>query len=218
MVLPCFIRRPAASAGSISARCPRWKAAVRRARSLTARAAGDIDLVYLLGADEIDMASLGRAFVVYQGTHGDAGAHRADVILPGAAYTEKSGTFVNTEGRAQLAYRAAYPAGRSARGLGDLAGAVRSSRQKAALGFARSIARGTVQGRAASCPHQPVRACRRVRPARTGGAGRRRCRPTPSIRRCAISISPTPSRGRPSSWPSARPCGIAASFRRRSRP
>jgi NADH-quinone oxidoreductase subunit G len=73
--------------------------------------AGDIDFVYLLGADEIDMASLGRAFVVYQGTHGDAGAHRADVILPGAAYTEKFGTFINTEGRAQLAYRAAFPPG-----------------------------------------------------------------------------------------------------------
>ncbi|MBL8908246.1 MAG: NADH-quinone oxidoreductase subunit G [Rhizobiales bacterium] len=78
---------------------------------LAGASSGDIDFVYLLGADEIDMASLGRAFVVYQGTHGDAGAHRADVILPGAAYTEKSGTFVNTEGRAQLAYRAAFPPG-----------------------------------------------------------------------------------------------------------
>ena len=51
------------------------------------------------------------AFVVYIGTHGDRGAHRADVILPGAAYTEKSGTYVNTEGRAQLADRAAFPPG-----------------------------------------------------------------------------------------------------------
>ena len=47
-------------------------------------------------------AQLGNAFVVYQGHHGDAGAHRADVVLPGAAYTEKDGTYVNTEGRAQL--------------------------------------------------------------------------------------------------------------------
>ena len=46
-------------------------------------------LVYLLGADEIDMAALGKAFVIYQGTHGDAGAHRADVIFPGAAYTRE---------------------------------------------------------------------------------------------------------------------------------
>src|SRR5262249_287007 len=54
---------------------------------------GDIDLVYLLGADEIDAARLGKAFVIYQGHHGDAGAHRADVVLPGAAYTEKDGTY-----------------------------------------------------------------------------------------------------------------------------
>jgi len=73
--------------------------------------AGDIEVLYLLGADEIDMAALGEAFVIYQGHHGDAGAHRADVILPGAAYTEKSGTYVNTEGRVQMAKRAAFPPG-----------------------------------------------------------------------------------------------------------
>jgi NADH-quinone oxidoreductase subunit G len=50
-------------------------------------------------------------FVVYVGTHGDRGAHRADVILPGAAYTEKSGIYVNTEGRVQMANRAAFPPG-----------------------------------------------------------------------------------------------------------
>ncbi|MSO92177.1 MAG: NADH-quinone oxidoreductase subunit G [Rhodospirillales bacterium] len=72
---------------------------------------GDIDLVYLLGADEIDMGRLGEAFVVYQGHHGDHGAHRADVILPGAAYTEKDATYVNTEGRVQRAYRAVQPPG-----------------------------------------------------------------------------------------------------------
>ena len=54
---------------------------------------------------------LGKAFVVYQGTHGDAGAHRADVILPGAAYTEKDGLYVNFEGRVQRAERAAFPVG-----------------------------------------------------------------------------------------------------------
>src|SRR5207253_3293293 len=62
-------------------------------------------------ADEIDMNALGRAFVIYQGTHGDAGAHRADVILPGAAYTEKSVTLVNTEGRPQMSRRASFPPG-----------------------------------------------------------------------------------------------------------
>ncbi|MDE0779317.1 MAG: molybdopterin-dependent oxidoreductase, partial [Alphaproteobacteria bacterium] len=73
--------------------------------------AGDIDVVFLLGADEIDTAKLGNAFVVYQGHHGDAGAHRADVILPGSAYTEKNGTYVNTEGRVQLARQAVQPPG-----------------------------------------------------------------------------------------------------------
>ena len=72
---------------------------------------GKIDLVWLLGADEIDTSSLGKAFVVYQGHHGDAGAHRADVILPGAAYTEKSAIYVNTEGRAQMALQAAFAPG-----------------------------------------------------------------------------------------------------------
>ena len=71
----------------------------------------EIEVVYLLAADEIDTAKLGKAFVIYQGHHGDAGAHRADVVLPGAAYTEKPGTYVNTEGRVQLARRAGFPPG-----------------------------------------------------------------------------------------------------------
>ncbi len=72
---------------------------------------GEVPVVYLLGADEIDTAKLGSAFVIYQGHHGDAGAHRADVVLPGAAYTEKNGTYVNTEGRVQLGRLAAFPPG-----------------------------------------------------------------------------------------------------------
>jgi NADH-quinone oxidoreductase subunit G len=71
---------------------------------------GRLDVLILLGADEIDMPPPGP-FVVYVGTHGDAGAHRADIILPGAAYTEKSATWVNTEGRVQLGNRAAFPPG-----------------------------------------------------------------------------------------------------------
>jgi NADH-quinone oxidoreductase subunit G len=73
--------------------------------------AGEIGFVWLLGADEIDTGRLGRAFVVYQGHHGDRGAHRADVVLPGAAYTEKNGTYVNTEGRVQQARQAVFPPG-----------------------------------------------------------------------------------------------------------
>ncbi|MGQ9365204.1 NADH-quinone oxidoreductase subunit NuoG [Azospirillum sp. ST 5-10] len=72
---------------------------------------GEIEVVYLLGADEIDTGRLGSAFVIYQGHHGDAGAARADVVLPGAAYTEKNGTYVNTEGRPQLARLATFPLG-----------------------------------------------------------------------------------------------------------
>ena len=73
--------------------------------------AGEIGFVYLLGADELPMEWLDRAFVVYQGHHGDAGAAAADVVLPGAAYTEKSGTYVNTEGRVQQGALSVYPPG-----------------------------------------------------------------------------------------------------------
>jgi NADH-quinone oxidoreductase subunit G len=59
----------------------------------------------------LDLADTGSAFVIYQGHHGDRGAARADVVLPGAAYTEKGGTYVNTEGRAQLGRRAVFPPG-----------------------------------------------------------------------------------------------------------
>ena len=68
-----------------------------------------LDVLFNLGADEIDIEP--GAFVVYVGTHGDRGAHRADVILPGAAYTEKTGIYVNTEGRPQFAERAVFPPG-----------------------------------------------------------------------------------------------------------
>ncbi len=67
------------------------------------------DVIYNLGADEIEIDA--GAFVIYQGSHGDRGAHRADVILPGAAYTEEQGLFVNTEGRPQLALRAGFAPG-----------------------------------------------------------------------------------------------------------
>lgn len=71
--------------------------------------ANQIDFLYLLGADEIDTTQLGNAFVVYQGSHGDKGAAAADVILPGSAYTEKNGTYLNLEGRVQQINRAIFP-------------------------------------------------------------------------------------------------------------
>jgi NADH-quinone oxidoreductase subunit G len=67
------------------------------------------ETVYALGVDEVDIPA--GPFVIYQGSHGDRGAHRADVILPGAAYTEEQALFVNTEGRPQLALRAGFPPG-----------------------------------------------------------------------------------------------------------
>lgn len=76
----------------------------------TAGILSESDVLFLLGADELDMAKA-SGFVVYIGTHGDAGAHRADVILPAAAYTEKSGTYVNTEGRVQQTNRAGFAPG-----------------------------------------------------------------------------------------------------------
>jgi NADH-quinone oxidoreductase subunit G len=76
-------------------------------------ATGEIEVVFLLGADELDMSRLGDAFVIYQGHHGDRGAARADVILPGAAYTEKNAIYVNTEGRPQRARLAVFPPGQA---------------------------------------------------------------------------------------------------------
>ncbi|SLN34227.1 NADH-quinone oxidoreductase chain 3 [Falsiruegeria litorea R37] len=76
-------------------------------------AVSEADVIYNLGADEVEIGAKedGGAFVIYQGSHGDRGAHRADVILPGAAYTEENGLFVNTEGRPQLALRAGFAPG-----------------------------------------------------------------------------------------------------------
>lgn len=78
---------------------------------LDACADREIEVVYNLGADEFDSRKLNGAFVIYQGHHGDAGARHADVVLPGAAYTEQNAIYVNTEGRAQMAHRAAFPPG-----------------------------------------------------------------------------------------------------------
>jgi NADH-quinone oxidoreductase subunit G len=73
---------------------------------------GGVDVLWLLGADEFDAVGIAReTFVIYQGHHGDRGAARADVVLPGAAYTEKSGTYVNTEGRVQRTVLATFPPG-----------------------------------------------------------------------------------------------------------
>lgn len=89
----------------------------------------DMSIVYLLGTDNFSVSQIpAKAFVIYQGHHGDVGASRADVILPGAAYTEKDAFYVNTEGRVQRARRAVYPPGEAKedwkiiRALSDYAG------------------------------------------------------------------------------------------------
>ncbi len=84
---------------------------VGEALDATQMLSGALDLLVLLGADEIDTCNLGKTFVVYVGSHGDAGAAAADVILPGAAYTEKSGIYTNLEGRVQIAERCVFPKG-----------------------------------------------------------------------------------------------------------
>jgi NADH-quinone oxidoreductase subunit G len=81
-------------------------------KDLTAMLSGGVDALWLLNADGFDPARIpASTFVIYQGHHGDAMAARADVLLPGAAYTEKDATWVNTEGRAQRSYRAIHPPG-----------------------------------------------------------------------------------------------------------
>jgi len=72
---------------------------------------GKVSFLWLLGADDLPLEELEDTFVVYQGSHGDKGASIADVILPGAAYSEKSATYVNFEGRPQMTMRAVFPPG-----------------------------------------------------------------------------------------------------------
>ena len=165
-------------------------------------AEGGVDVLFLLGADEIEVAP--GPCVVYIGTHGDRGAHRADVILPGAAYPEKSALYVNTEGRVQMANRAAFPPGRRARGLGDPARAVRRARQDAALRFLAATAPGAIRVASALHATRPDRGgrCRRYRQARQ--ARRQRRQGAAAYPRSATSISPIRSRAPPRPWPSVR--------------
>ena len=77
---------------------------------------GGMDTIVLLGADEVDLSTTGNATVIYVGSHGDAGASKADIILPAAAYTEMAATYVNTEGRVQMTRRAVQPKGEAREG------------------------------------------------------------------------------------------------------
>ena len=109
---PMNVLHTAASrAGGLDLGLVPGKGGLDTAGQIAAAAVGKLDVLYLLGADEIDVPP--GAFVIYQGHHGDRGAHRADVILPGAAYTEKSGSYVNTEGRVQLTERVVFAPGQA---------------------------------------------------------------------------------------------------------
>ena len=187
------------SAASISALC-RARAGAMSPASSRAAASGEIEVVYLLGADEIDTGDLGSAFVIYQGHHGDRGAARADVVLPGAAYTEKDGTYVNTEGRVQLGRRAVFPPGEAREDwtiLRALSGALGRPLPFDTLGELRR------QMRAA---HPVFGRDRRVD---AGGVGRVRRRPGAVDRRrrspirSPISTAPTRSAAPARPWPSA---------------
>jgi NADH-quinone oxidoreductase subunit G len=101
-----FLHSAAARVGALDLAFTPGEGGLTAAGMAAARA---LDVLFMLGADEIDIEP--GAFVIYLGTHGDRNAHRADVILPGAAYPEKSGIYVNTEGRVQMAERAAFPPG-----------------------------------------------------------------------------------------------------------
>ncbi len=107
----CVLHDAAARVGGLDAGFVPGKDGLDTSAMIAAAGKGNLDVLYLLGADEIDMNALGDAFVIYQGSHGDAGAHRADVILPGSAYSEKDGIYVNTEGRVQHGWRAIMPPG-----------------------------------------------------------------------------------------------------------
>ena len=87
------------------------KSGLDTAKMLSAAEAGELKLLFLLGADEVEIPTNGVVFTVYIGSHGDVGAQNADVILPGATYTEKNGIYLNTEGRVQHGFRATFPPG-----------------------------------------------------------------------------------------------------------
>ncbi len=145
---------------------------------LTAKAMvakGAVDVLFLLGADEIDLSET-DATVIYLGTHGDRGAHRADVILPGAAYTEKPALYVNTEGRVQMANRSVFPKGEAREDWAILRALSERPGRQAALRFAGRAARAAVRG---ASDFRPDRLCAgrgrrgRVRPRQGGCEGRR---------------------------------------------
>ncbi|MDA7981025.1 MAG: NADH-quinone oxidoreductase subunit NuoG [Alphaproteobacteria bacterium] len=124
----CVLQKSASRVGGLMLDFLPGDGGMNSVEMLAASERGEMDLIWLLGADEIPMEKLGETFVVYQGHHGEAGAARADLVLPSAAWPEKDGIYVNTEGRVQLARRAIFPPGEAredwkiARALSDKTG------------------------------------------------------------------------------------------------
>ena len=168
-----------------------------------------LDVLFLLGADEIDVAP--GAFVVYIGSHGDSGAHRADVILPGAAYTEKSGIYVNTEGRVQMASARRFPPGEARedwailRALSDVLGV------KLPYDSLAALRAGAVQGASASrrASTRSCRAARRTCASSRWRGGDARQGAVPAADRRLLSHQ-SRSRAPPPSW---RECSALAEAR-----
>jgi len=136
----CVLHTHAGLPTALEAGCLPGEGGLDTAGILAAAEKGDVSFAWLLGADELPMEALKDAFVVYQGTHGDAGAQAADVILPAAAWTEMNATYVNTEGRPQLSLRAVLPPGEAREGwriLSDAAGALEV--EDAAFGAAAEL-------------------------------------------------------------------------------
>jgi NADH-quinone oxidoreductase subunit G len=107
----CVLHTAAARVGALDLGFVPGPGGLDAAAMVRAMDAGSLSALWLLGVDEIDLPAPGRGTVIYVGTHGDRGAHRADIVLPAAAYTEKAAIFVNTEGRVQMTQRAAFPKG-----------------------------------------------------------------------------------------------------------
>ena len=164
--------------------------------------ANALDVLVNLGADEIDIEP--GAFVVYIGTHGDRGAHRADVILPGAAYTEKTGIYVNTEGRPQFAERAVFPPGDAREDWSILRALVGPDRRATAVQLAHPVALGACRRLSLPGALRRRRACGcgRLRP--TCRARRRDRQSAVRLRPSPTSTSPIRSRAPLASWPNVR--------------
>jgi NADH-quinone oxidoreductase subunit G len=105
----CVLHTAAARVGGLDLGFVPGQGGKTAAEMVAAMDQGAMDALFLLGADEMEMPE--RGTVIYLGSHGDRGAHRADIILPAAAYTEKNAIWVNTEGRVQFGQRAAFPKG-----------------------------------------------------------------------------------------------------------